>query len=173
MTPSYMTSSYEKIGGKRTKKSTFPLASTASVSGRETSYRDIGTTRQPVSRSPFRGTTEGDTGMGRGRIEGPKISLGADDDKYQKFLKEQQDIQNARQMLAARQTERAISDPATALRDYERELRKPNMMQSEYTIGRNLADMKQVLQREKEARQIARGRQGHSSPNDTRNRYQR
>lgn len=152
MTPSYITSSYGKIGGKKS-KSSLALDAASPTSVREPSYREQGAGRQPISRNPMGGgTSTGGNESGSGRIEGPSITLGEDSDPYEKFLKEQRDIRNMQAMQLVRSLDKAIRDP--------NQLRYADKATIAWANAR------------KNAQSELRGRQGHSSPNDTRNRYQ-
>jgi hypothetical protein len=170
MTPSYITSSYGKIGGKKS-KSSLALDAASPTSVREPSYREQGAVRQPISRNPMGGgTSTGGNESGSGRIEGPSITLGEDSDPFEKFLKEQRDIKNMQEMQNVRAWDKAIRDP-NYLRKYESNLRK-EPFQNEGTIRENLKNAASWADARKKAQDELRGRQGHSSPNDTRNRYQ-
>jgi hypothetical protein len=195
----YTESAYSKMGfSPKEKISTRPILQPRPIleptpligPGRTTVERGTSVRTQPVDRGRvdrgfstrrgvgddggnYSGSSMNDGGSNTGRIGGPRIDLNMDEqDPYEKMKKEMENIEKGRQMAQWKGMKDAASNPSLYRAKYEKNLRG-QVGQNEGTIKTNLAEFDKWAKGIQEGQRMmgAGKRQGHSSPNDTRNRY--
>jgi hypothetical protein len=193
----YTESAYSKMGfSPKEKISTRPILQPRPIleptpligPGRTTVERGTSVRSQPVDRGRvdrgfstrrgvgddggnYSGSSMNDGGSNTGRIGGPRIDLNMDEqDPYEKMKKEMEDMEKGRQMAQWNFIKQAASNPKAYRENYAKSL-KGQPGSTAGNIKTNLAEFDRWAKGIQEGQSIMRGRQGYSSPNDTRNRY--